>query len=277
VWERVNIKYQNARRLLSQDKIVCELSNLCSLQLTNRFFRDNIVVMMPIVLTGTIIPNDMKSTHRDWEVRRREYLDAIKYYKKFSKVYFLENSDYDLSHDADFAGDERLQCFKFRASRQFKGGKGHQEFQMLDEFVKHKLNDDRFVKVTGRYIYENFDELFSFILREERKYDLIIDAIIRSRIAVTSLFYVKKATYLQCFQNSYLEMDDSEGIYAEHVIYRALKKLRSYTFFPKLPLLNAVQGTSGLRIMVNDCSAKSRIKNLQRILFLFLRMKRLLV
>lgn len=233
--------------------------------------------MMPIVLTGTIIPNDTKAAHRDWEMRRREYLDAIKYYKKFSQVYFLENSHYDLSHDAEFTGDEKFQCFKFRGSKQSKVGKGHQEFQMLDEFVSQKLNNDCFVKVTGRYIYENFDEIFSFILREKCKYDVIIDAFIRSRIALTSLFYVKKNTYLQCFQNSYLEMDDSEGIYAEHVIYRALKAPCLYTFFPRAPILNAITGTEGLKILMNGCSIKSRIKNVQRMLFLFLRAKRLLV
>lgn len=233
--------------------------------------------MIPIVLTGTIIPNDIKTTHRDWEVRRKEYLDAIKYYKKFSKVYFLENSDYELSLDAEFASSERFQCFKFKASKQFKKGKGYQEFQMLDEFVKHKLNDDWFVKVTGRYIYENFDEIFSFIRRGKCKYDLIIDAFIRSRIALTCLFYVKKNVYLQCFQNTYIEMNDSEGAYSEHVIYRALKKSCSYTFFPKLPILNVITGTSGLGVTMNDCSIKSRIKNVQRILFLLLRSKQLLV
>jgi len=233
--------------------------------------------MIPIVLTGTIIPNDLKTTHSDWKIRRREYLDAIKYYKKFSKVYFLENSDYELSSDTEFASSERFQCFKFKASKQFKRGKGYQEFQMLDEFVKQKLNDDWFVKVTGRYIYENFDEIFSFILEDKCKYDLIIDAFIRPRIALTSLFYVKKNVYLQCFQKSYLEMNDSEGVYAEHVIYRALNKLCSYTFFSKLPILNAITGTRGLKITMNDCSVKSRIKNMQRILFLFLRVKQLLV
>ena len=114
--------------------------------------------MMPIVLTGTIIPDAIKTVHRNWKVRRNEYLGAIRYYKKFSKVYFIENSHYDISHDGEFSSNERFQCFKFGASEEFERGKGYQEFQMLDEFVKAGLEENSFIKVTGRYIYKNFAE-----------------------------------------------------------------------------------------------------------------------
>lgn len=231
--------------------------------------------MIPIVLTGTIVPNTIKTVHCNWKVRRNEYLDAIRYYKKFSKVYFIENSDYDLSHDSEFSNNEKFQCFKFEVSKEFKRGKGYQEFQMLDEFVKYKLNEECFVKVTGRYIYKNFDEIFSFFRRNKYKYDLIIDAFIRSRRAYTSLFYTPKDMYLLRLQDLYLEMDDSKGIWAEYVIYSALKNIRSYTFLPKVPILNVIQGSTGKKITVNKHSTKMKIKNAQRKLFLFLGIKQL--
>lgn len=232
--------------------------------------------MIPIILTGTIIPNAIKTVHRNWKVRRNEYLDTIRYYKKFSKVYFIENSYYDLSHDSEFSNDEKFQYFKFEASEQFERGKGYQEFQMLDEFVKHKLNEDCFVKVTGRYIYKNFGDLFSFLIRNKDKYDLIIDAFIRSKTARTSLFYVKKNAYLKRLQDSYLEMDDSVGVWAEHIIYRALKNFSSYTFFPKVPILNATSGSTGGKLITNENIVKIGIKNVQRKLFLVLRIRQLL-
>ena len=232
--------------------------------------------MIPIVLTGTIIPNTIKVEHRDWKVRRNEYLGAIRYYKKFSKVYFIENSHYDISHDGEFSSDERFQCFKLEASKEFERGKGYQEFQMLDEFVKRNLNEDCFVKVTGRYIYKNFDEMFSFLFRNKCKYDLIIDAFIWSKIARISLFYVKKNVYLTRLQDSYLEMDDSVGVWAEHIIYRALKNVGLYTFFPKVPILNATSGTAGVKMITNEHVARVRIHNVQRKLLSALKIRQLL-
>jgi hypothetical protein len=221
-------------------------------------------MMIPIVLTGTIIPNTIKVVHRDWKKRRSEYSDAIKYYRKFSKVYFLENSRYDLSHDREFSNDEKFECFKFAPSEEFERGKGYQEFQMLDEFVKNRLNEDCFIKVTGRYIYENFGEIFSFILREKGKYDLVIDAFIRRKIALTGLFYVKKDIYLDQFLSSYLEMNDSKDVWAEHVIYNRLVNIPSRTFFPKTPILNAISGSTGSKHAMSDDSTKVRIRNIER-------------
>jgi len=233
--------------------------------------------MIPIVLTGCIIPNTIKTAHRDWRSRRKEYLDAINCYKKYSKIYFLENSHYDLSQDSDFVVDEKTQYLKFEASKESEKGKGYNEFRMLDEFVKQNLNEDCFIKVTGRYIYENFKELFSFIIKNKYKYDLIIDAFVRNKKAWTSFFYVKKKTYLQHFLNSYLDMDDSKDVWAEHVIYSLLKNIHSYTFFPKNPILNAISGSTNLKITTSDYSIKLRIRNSQRILLPVLNSKRLLL
>jgi len=232
--------------------------------------------MIPIVLTGTIIPNAIKVVHCDWRKRRTEYLDAIKFYKKFSKVYFIENSHYDLLYDSAFSNDERFQCFKFEASKEFERGKGYQEFEMLDEFVKAGLEEDSFIKVTGRYIYKNFGKILSLIMSEDGKYELVIDTFIRRKVALTTLFYVRRETYLQHFQDRYLEMDDSKGIWAEHVIYRILKNVGSYACLPRAPILNAISGSTGETIRMNDHGAKLRVKDVQRILFRALNIKQLL-
>lgn len=231
--------------------------------------------MIPIVLTGTIIPNAIKVVHCDWKKRRGEYLKAITYYKQFSKVYFLENSHYDISHDDEFSSDERFQYFKFEPSKEFERGKGYQEFQMLDRFVKSRLEEDSFIKVTGRYIYKTFGELFSFLLRKGYKYELIIDAFMRTGLARTGLFYVRKETYLQHVQNRYLEMDDSKDVWAEHVVYSRLKNIHAYTFFPKTPILNVISGSTG-RLITNENIVKIGIRNAQRKILMALKIKQLL-
>jgi len=231
---------------------------------------------IPIVLTGTIIPNAIKTVHCDWKKRRSEYLHSISYYKKFSKVYFLENSHYDLSNDNEFSNDERFQYYQFAVSKGYEKGKGYQEFQMLDEFVKHRLDEDCFLKVTGRYIYDNFDEIYAFIHRNRHKNDLIIDSFFQFKKAITSLFFIKKDIYLLRLQDCYLNMDDSKDLWAEHIVYNALKNIRCYTFFPKVFLLSGISGSTGYQYRVNEKSAKIKIKNLQRKVFSVFGIKQLL-
>ncbi|MCY7369077.1 MAG: hypothetical protein LH474_13100, partial [Chamaesiphon sp.] len=55
---------------------------------------------IPIILTGTIIPNtNVRLQHINPEQRRKEYLDCINYYRNFAPVYFLENSSYPVEED----------------------------------------------------------------------------------------------------------------------------------------------------------------------------------
>jgi hypothetical protein len=56
-----------------------------------------------IVLTGTITPNSIRTTHVDTMMRRQEYLNAVKFYTKFAPVFFLENSCYSLDQDKEFS------------------------------------------------------------------------------------------------------------------------------------------------------------------------------
>jgi hypothetical protein len=72
-------------------------------------------------------------------------------------------------------------------------------------------------------------------------------------------------------------MDDSEGIYAEHIIYRILKDVCSYTFFTKIPILDAISGTSGLRMVTDSNHRKEKLKNIERSLLAVMGIRRLLV
>lgn len=223
-----------------------------------------VLIVIPIVLTGTIIPNAISVTHADWEIRRNEYLQAIKYYQQYSKVFFLENSQYELLHDFEFSSCDGLKCVKYTASTCYDRGKGYQEFKMLDDYVTYKLEDDYFIKVSGRYIYKNFSNLYAYANENRNKYGLIIDAHKKSKTATTSLFFAKKSVYLAAIKDLYLQMNDSEGGYAEHVIFRKLQSIASYTFFPEVPVLNVISGSTGGNIITNTNVVKMNLKNAQR-------------
>ncbi len=224
---------------------------------------------IPIVLTGTIVPNIVGTCDADWRVRRGRYLEAIAFYKEFSKVYFLENSSYDLTTDDAFVSDGRCHILKFPLSESPDRGKGYQEFQMLDRFVTDNLREDRFVKVTGRFVCANFAPLFSFLLEKGQEYDVVIDRLAERRVALTSLFYAEKRSYLRHFQDAYLEMNDESRIWAEHVVYARLACVDAVTFFPAMPVQRSARRSS-----VSDL-LKLKAKNWQRRALSTLRMREL--
>jgi hypothetical protein len=222
------------------------------------------------VLTGTIIPNLAEASGPDWRIRRQQYLEAIAFYEKFSKVYFLENSRYDLASDAAFANSESCCMQKFLVSTNPERGKGYQEFEMLDTFVRDTLTEERFLKVTGRYIYVNFARHFSFLVAQGSHYDLVIDRLAGMRLALTSLFCIDRQIYLRHVQNCYREMDDRKGVWAEHVMYGLVKRLQAVTFFPATPILQSAGGPHPQEAF------KVAAKNLQRSLFSAVKVRQLL-
>lgn len=228
-----------------------------------------IIMMIPIVLTATVVPNIEKARGPDWKVRRNQYLEAIAFYKEFSKVYFIENSCYDLASDPAFTSDAKCSILKFPVSESPERGKGYQEFEMLDRFVRDRLTEGCFVKVTGRHIYANFAQLFSFLQADGYKYDVVIDRLVRMRIALTGLFCVDKQVYLRQFQNSYLEMHDQGNVWAEHVIYALLKRHKGVAFFPTTPLLQSDRSPRA------SDTLKLTVKNLERRVFSALNVRQL--
>lgn len=225
---------------------------------------------VPIVLTATIIPNGIPTQHSDWRVRREQYLHAIDYYRQFSKVYFLDNSKYDLASDPEFQHNDGCVLLKYPGSDCSEKGKGYQEFEMLDAFVKSSSTEDCFVKITGRYIYSNFPRLFSLVCAMRHRYDLIIDSSMTRKKALTSLFYVKRSLYGSSFAGCYRQMDDRRGIWAEHVVYDAVRNVRAATFFPVTPVMACGGGRSTGEVF------KWGIKDLQRYMLSALCAKRLL-
>ena len=90
---------------------------------------------IPLVLTATIVPNDALGSHVDWQMRRREYLAALEFYRAASTVYFLENSSYDLLADRDFCELEGVALRKFEPSPDTQYGKGYLEFELPGSLV----------------------------------------------------------------------------------------------------------------------------------------------
>ncbi len=202
---------------------------------------------LAIVLTGTIIPNAPFTAYSDPQQRRREYLEAIRFYRQFAPVYFLENSSYPLGDDAEFNAYPDVMIRQRPTSTAPQRGKGYQEFEMIDGWLMDEPQPpQRWVKITGRYFYRNFAELLKDC-RCRQQASIIIDQCPLSRIARTYLFYVKSDFYRAHLASLYRECDDSAGEWIERVFYRRLAGLpkAESRMFSIEPRLTGISGTTG--------------------------------
>lgn len=218
-----------------------------------------------IVLTGTIVPNAPFVAPCRPESRKEEYLTAIRYYRQFAPVYFLENSTYPLLEDPDFIGLENVMIRKLPVSARPQRGKGYQEFEMLDAWLAAEAQPPRrFLKITGRYRYLNFDSIFRDCFSERRDI-VVIDQHCRSGFAVSQLMYLPTTVYDRACKGLFEECDDDDGHWIEKVLYRRFQRndIRTRTFRSE-PWLCAISGTSGLQVL--DGRMKHAAKSAARIL-----------
>jgi glycosyltransferase involved in cell wall biosynthesis len=237
-------------------------------ELSYEYYRDGVRGIMDnalcsglaIVMTGTIIPNSNSAIHSDPATRKAEYLEAIHYYRKFSYVYFLENSVYPLLADSDFTSIFGVKLIKFPVSESNERGKGYQEFEMLDAWVQNNQSlPERFIKVTGRYLIKNFDSIFSECINDKSN-DIIIDQYPSQGLALTSLFCIRTSDYKRYFFSIYKNCDDKIGKWIERELFKKLKVInRGYRFFKMEPWLQGISGSTGE--CMRDGKFKHYVKN----------------
>lgn len=181
-----------------------------------------------IVLTGTIIPNTtLQVQHQNVEARREEYLRALHFYKDFAPTFFLENSSYSLLDDSKFTSIPNVKICQFQAETAEKG-KGFQEFQMLDRWVLGSASPQRWVKVTGRYLYVEFEKIWKECMDAQRT-ALLINQYLFS-YADTALFCVDSDFYKRYMVGLYSRCDDRRGLPIEKVLSNRLKTVHKSEF-----------------------------------------------
>jgi hypothetical protein len=201
---------------------------------------------IPLVLTASIVPNGVQSARSDWRVRRMEYLAAVDYYRQFTLLYLLENSRYDLLGDREFTSREGVLLRKLPLSQTAERGKGFQEFELLDRwFQEEQVRPPRWLKITGRYVYQNIGRVLHEVARE-RTARMVVDQYRRSRQARTGIFAVESSFYERVIRGMYHECDDATGEWAEVVLFRRLARFGGEVrLFRVEPGLRGVSGSTG--------------------------------
>jgi hypothetical protein len=203
---------------------------------------------MPIVLTGTVVPNGVTVDDATVEKRLEDYTKAVAYYQRFATVFFLENSKYPLEQRPEFRETDRLRVRRFQPSLHSELGKGYQEFEMLDAWVSSESSmPEKWLKITGRYCILNILTILDECRRNARA-DLIIDQIPRAGWARAYYFCVRTGFYGARLRELYAQCDDRTDTCIEKVLFNELKTVKKgqVRFFANQPLIQAVVGSSGL-------------------------------
>jgi hypothetical protein len=227
-----------------------------------------------ILLTGTIIPHSSFVVHSDPNLRRDEYIVAIKYYSQFCPVYFLENSEYDIFADPEFLSCTNVTVRKFPVSTQYSRGKGFQEFEMIDKWFETEKNPPRrIIKITGRYIIKNFQQIFSECCNVEEDICLI-DLYRKPKVAISSLFSITRDNYFRYFKGIYQECDDQKGFWIERILFKKITSSNLKTrFFQHEPQVYGISGSLGT--ILSGRKINYIIYNQKRLIYNFFHQKSL--
>lgn len=221
-----------------------------------------------ILLTATVNPM-VPVSRADPETRLIDYMNALSlWWEEFKSepvdILFVENSGYNLKllHnwiDSVNAGG-RIRIFQFAAKKDLVSnlGKGAGEAEMFDEcFNKNYiLNYEYVLKSTGRLFISNAKKLLINTLQTNSDWSISFR---RSFDLVDTRFFIIRSalfgTYLLGLAN---EVNDSKGIYIEHVVFRrvcrAIAEGRKWGKFSCLPKYEGVSGSDGIRY--NSLSGK---------------------
>lgn len=198
---------------------------------------------LPIVITGTIIPQSNFVHFTDWQVRKRQYLDSLRYFCDDYKVIFLENSIYDFASDNSF-DINNLTVIKLRDAEEasYARGKGFQEFKMLDKYLSDDGAPQRFIKLSGR---RTLKQIAYFQKKYAESSCQWLDLWQNDRFADTSFFCCDREFYNKHIRGLYLHANDAQGAIIERIVYDALETVQNVKFHPTTPLYEGQHGTSG--------------------------------
>lgn len=179
-------------------------------------------------LTSTVIPNNKIRCVDDAVSRRKQYIEAIRFYLKRTKyeILIVDNSGYDFSNDFS---DTRLECLNFIAnSDDVNKGKGYGESLIIKYGLKNskKLRyAQQIVKITGRLIVENVNLLLKTSHNIEAVY---ADTDINFLYAHSYFFVALLSFYTDYLLVHSSKMNDSLGIHFEHILGKCLKNWIKY-------------------------------------------------
>jgi len=221
-------------------------------------------------MTATIDPGAMPMVaRRDPQQRLRDYEWALGGWLASGgvrRIVFCENSGHDLASLKRLCAaypQVEVEFLRIRGGGDVSRGKGHAELGIIAEALgQSRLIEAAtvLVKCTGRLQVQNAPRVLDDIARGE--FDVMCTIRRRGRFADSRLFAATPAFFREQLIPRSGQIDDSRGVYLEHVLARAVRAAVDaggrWRPFPTRPRIAGISGTRGL--VLTESPATSLLK-----------------
>lgn len=210
-----------------------------------------------ILMTACINPHGMSQTKiQNVELRKQQYFEALNFYldRTGYDIVFVENSGFDItSYYKNTIENGRLEVITYDGNNFNKAlGKGYGEGLILKYAFEHStfIQDKNvpIVKVSGRHLVKNIRNIvwLSSLLTINKEF-ISCDINPKAKSANSDLFIASKNFYSNYFIKRCSDIDESKGVWFEHILYFSIIDFvsRDSGDFIFLPLPLSQKGYSG--------------------------------
>ena len=212
-----------------------------------------------ILLTACINPGGMPFTVvSDATQRLNQYLLALQFYLQNTScpIVFVDNSNMDktpfLEYESQYGS--RLEILSFDGNKVKTQGKGFGEMEIIEYALIHSkfnllLDKHRIVKITGRLIVRNINSLLKCDKWHLYPYKSIVCHVNSDLTFADSRIFISLGSFMNLLVKQKKYLNDTKGIYFEHLLCQQIKQQKTYTFFPFItePHFEGISGSTGIK------------------------------
>ena len=212
-----------------------------------------------ILLTACINPGGMPFTVvSDATQRLNQYLLALQFYLQNTScpIVFVDNSNMDktpfLEYESQYGS--RLEILSFDGNKVKTQGKGLGEMEIIEYALIHSkfnllLDKHRIVKITGRLIVRNINSLLKCDKWHIYPYKSIVCHVNSDLTFADSRIFISLGSFMNLLVKQKKYLNDTKGIYFEHLLCQQIKQQKTFTFFPFItePHFEGISGSTGIK------------------------------
>ena len=212
-----------------------------------------------ILLTACINPGGMPFTVvSDATQRLNQYLLALQFYLQNTScpIVFVDNSNMDktpfLEYESQYGS--RLEILSFDGNKVKTQGKGLGEMEIIEYALIHSkfnllLDKHRIVKITGRLIVRNINSLLKCDKWHLYPYKSIVCHVNSDLTFADSRIFISLGSFMNLLVKQKKYLNDTKGIYFEHLLCHQIKEQKTFTFFPFItePHFEGISGSTGIK------------------------------
>ena len=212
-----------------------------------------------ILLTACINPGGMPFTVvSDATQRLNQYLLALQFYLQNTScpIVFVDNSNMDktpfLEYESQYGS--RLEILSFDGNKVKTQGKGFGEMEIIEYALIHSkfnllLDKHRIVKITGRLIVRNINSLLKCDKWHLYPYKSIVCHVNSDLTFADSRIFISLGSFMNLLVKQKKYLNDTKGIYFEHLLCQQIKQQKTYTFFLFItePHFEGISGSTGIK------------------------------